>query len=267
MVHNRQMATLDAILDSTRRELPALRARTPELERAAANRRRPPDFALALRRPTVALIAEVKRRSPSAGAINESLDPATLARGYAAGGAAAISVLTDRAFFGGSMADLDAVVAAVAAPVLRKDFILDESQVLEARAAGAAAVLLIVRALEQAVLRRLLNFTVTCGLTPLVEIHNAAEVARALDAGATVIGVNARDLDDFSIDTQAAWRLLKTIPSDCIAIAESGMVTVADVSAAGDAGADAVLIGSALAKAADPVGRAGELSGILRRVR
>ena len=177
------MATLDAILDSTRRELPALRARTPELERAAASRRRPPDFALALRRPTVALIAEVKRRSPSAGAINESLDPATLARGYAAGGAAAISVLTDQAFFGGSMADLDAVVAAVAAPVLRKDFILDESQVLEARAAGAAAVLLIVRALEQAVLRRLLNFTVTCGLTPLVEIHNAAEVARALDAG------------------------------------------------------------------------------------
>lgn len=261
------MPNLEAILDATRRGLPALRACRSELERAAADRRRPPDFALALRRPTVALIAEVKRRSPSAGVINESLDPATLARGYAAGGAAAISVLTDQAFFGGSMADLDAVVASVPTPVLRKDFILDESQVLEARAAGAAAVLLIVRALDQAELRRLLMFSVGCGLTPLVETHNANDVARALDAGATVIGVNARDLDDFSIDTSAAWRLLRTIPADRIAIAESGMATVDDVTAAAEAGADAVLIGSALAKAGDPVGHARELSGVSRRVR
>lgn len=261
------MPKLDAILESTRRGLPALRTRVPALERAAADRPRPPDFALALRGARVALIAEVKRRSPSAGAINQSLDPALLARSYQDGGAAAISVLTDEAFFGGSMADLDAVVAAVGVPVLRKDFILDESQILEARAAGAAAVLLIVRALDQATLSRLLAFTVAAGLTPLVETHNANEIARALDAGATVIGVNARDLDDFSIDTSAAWRLLGSVPPDGIAIAESGMATVADVAAAAAAGADAVLIGSALARASSPIERATELTGVQRRAR
>jgi indole-3-glycerol phosphate synthase len=261
------MLSLSAILESTRRGIPAIRSRMSELERAAANRRAAPDLALALRRPAVALIAEVKRRSPSAGAINESLDPATLARGYVAGGAAAISVLTDQAFFGGSMADLATVIASVATPVLRKDFILDESQVLEARAAGAAAVLLIVRALDPAGLRRLLGFSVACGLTPLVETHDAHDLARALDAGASVIGVNARDLDDFSIDAPAAWRLLATIPGDRIAVAESGMATIADVAAAAEAGADAVLIGSALASAGDPIGCARELSGVSRRGR
>jgi indole-3-glycerol phosphate synthase len=238
-----------------------------ELERAAADRPLPPDFGRALRRSSVALIAEVKRRSPSAGAINESLDPVTLARGYAAGDAAAISVLTDREFFGGSMADLDAVISSVEVPVLRKDFILDESQVIEARAAGAAAVLLIVRALHQTELRRLLNFATSCGLTPLVETHTADEVARALDVGAMVVGVNARDLDSFSVDTAATWRLLATIPSQCIAVAESGMATVADVAAASDAGADAALIGSALAKSGDPAGKARDLGGVPRRGR
>lgn len=261
------MPSLDTILEATRRGIPALRARLPELERAAADQPAPPDFSLALRRPAVALIAEVKRRSPSVGAINELLDPATLARRYAAGGAAAISVLTDQAFFGGSMADLDAVIAAMETPVLRKDFILDESQLLEARAAGAAAVLLIVRALDRMALRRLLSYSVGCGLAVLVETHTADEVARALDAGAIVIGVNARDLDDFSIDTSGAWRLLSTIPADRIAVAESGMATIADVRAAAEAGADAVLIGSALARSADPAARARELSGVPRRGR
>jgi indole-3-glycerol phosphate synthase len=261
------MPSLDAILDATRRGLPAVRARLPELERAAARRPRPPDFASALRRPAIALIAEVKRRSPSVGTINEALDPVALARGYAAGGAAAISVLTDQEFFGGSMADLGAVLGSVDVPVLRKDFILDESQILEARAAGAAAVLLIVRALADAELRRLLAFAVDCGLTPLVETHNADEIVRALDVGATVIGINARDLDTFSIDTAAAWRLLAGVPSHCIAVAESGMATVADVAAASAAGADAVLIGSALARAADPLGLADDLSSVPRRGR
>ena len=261
------MPSLDAILDATRRSLPAVRARLPELERAAGKRPAPPDFALALRRPAIALIAEVKRRSPSIGAINEGLDPVLLARGYAAGGAAAISVLTDREFFGGSMADLGAVLAAVDVPVLRKDFILDESQIVEARAAGAAAVLLIVRALPQAELRRLLAFAVGCGLTPLVETHNADEIVRALDVGATVIGINARDLDTFAIDPAAAWRLLASIPPHCIAVAESGMATVADVTAASTGGADAVLIGSALARSNDPAGQARDLSGIPRRGR
>jgi indole-3-glycerol phosphate synthase len=261
------MPSLNAILDSTRRGLPAVRARLPELERAAAEQPEPPDFAQALRRPAVALIAEVKRRSPSVGAINEALDPVVLARGYAAGGAAAISVLTDLEFFGGSMADLGAVQGSVDVPVLRKDFILDESQILEARAAGAAAVLLIVRALEDAELRRLLAFAEGCGLTSLVETHNADEIVRALDVGATVIGINARDLDTFSIDTAAAWRLLASIPPHCIAVAESGMATVADVATASAAGADAVLIGSALARSKDPAAQARVLSGVPRHGR
>lgn len=261
------MRTLDAILNSTRTGLPALQARQAELHRRAADRPSPPDFATALRRRNVALIAEVKRRSPSAGAINEGLDPAVLAGAYENGGAAAISVLTDTAFFGGSMADLDSVVATVRVPVIRKDFILDESQVVEARAAGAAAVLLIVRVLEQPVLQRLLEFARSSGLEALVETHNATEVRRAVDAGARVIGVNARDLDTFTINTVEAWRLIEHVPADCIAVAESGMASAADVSAAAHAGADAVLIGSALARAGDPVTEARRLSGILRRGR
>jgi indole-3-glycerol phosphate synthase len=139
--------------------------------------------------------------------------------------------------------------------------------VLEARAAGAAAVLLIVRALDQSRLQQLTEFAVSCGLTPLVEAHDAGEVARALDAGGAVIGVNARDLDDFSIGTAAAWRMIRTIPPNCVAVAESGMATVDDVTAAAIAGADAVLIGSALARAANPVDRARQLSGVVRRGR
>lgn len=261
------MPILDDILYATRAGLPEVRARRPALERAAADRALPPSFTAALRGETVKLIAEVKRRSPSAGAINEGLNPVTLAAAYARGGAAAISVLTDQRFFGGSMADLEGVVAAVPAPVLRKDFILDEVQLLEARAAGAAAALLIVRALDQPSLVRLHKFAVGIGLTPLVETHNTLEIARAIDAGALVIGVNARDLDTFEIDTLGAWRLLLGIPPECIAVAESGMATVDDVTAAAAAGADAVLVGSALAAAGEPLVQARLLSGVRRRAR
>ncbi len=165
------MPTLEAILNATIATLPTLRARRPELERAAIDRPPPPAFFPALRGASVALIAEVKRRSPSVGAINESLDPVTLATAYSAGGASAISVLTDREFFGGSMADLEAVVAAVPTPVLRKDFILDGVQLLEARAAGASAALLIVRALDHGELVRLIEFALNLDMTPLVEAH------------------------------------------------------------------------------------------------
>lgn len=261
------MPTLDAILDSTRRGLPALRLRRSALERAAADRPHPPDFAAALRCPAVAVIAEVKRRSPSAGPINPTLDPVVLARAYLSGGAAAVSVLTDGPFFGGALADLEAVTGAVPAPVLRKDFILDECQVLEARASGAAAVLLIVRALEPARLPQLCDFALACGLTPLVEVHDARERTRALDTAAPTIGVNARNLDDFSVDVAGALRLIATIPADRVAVAESGLATVDDVAAAAAAGADAVLIGSALARAADPAGQVRALSGVARRGR
>lgn len=261
------MPTLQQILDATRATLPDLRPGRAALERAAAARAAAPSFVTGLRRSKVGLIAEVKRRSPSAGAINEGLDPVELAGAYAAGGAAAISVLTDGPFFGGSITDLEAVVSAVTVPVLRKDFILDELQLLQARAAGASAALLIVRALEQSVLVRLHRFATEIGLTALVETHNRDEIGRAADAGASVIGVNARDLDTFAVDTGKAWQLLALVPPACIAVAESGMASRADVEAAATAGADAVLIGSALARTGDPVALAHTLSEVTRRAR
>jgi indole-3-glycerol phosphate synthase len=244
--------TLEQILVSTRGQLPALHARRAAVEREAARAPSPASLGAALRRDDVAVIAEVKRRSPSAGAIRADLDPAGRAERYARCGAAAVSVLTDEPFFGGSMDDLRAVVARVAVPVLRKDFILDELQILEARAAGAAAVLLIVRVLPVPRLAALLREAAACGLDALVEVHGAGEVARALEAGATILGVNSRDLDTFRIDSRAAWEILRALPRDVVAVAESGMRGEADVEAAVAAGADAVLIGTALSAAADP---------------
>jgi indole-3-glycerol phosphate synthase len=249
------MATsLDQILASTRAGLPALAARRRELEVRAASQPVPPSLASALRGRALALIAEVKRRSPSAGSICEELDPVARAATYARAGAAALSVLTDTAYFGGSVADLEAVAAAVPVPVLRKDFILSEDQLLEARAAGASGALLIVRALAPARLRDLLAFAGQLGLDALVEAHTASEVRGALDAGATVVGVNSRDLDTFRIDVHAAWRLLALVPAPVLAVAESGIETVADAAAARDAGADAVLVGTALSRALQPAG-------------
>jgi indole-3-glycerol phosphate synthase len=259
--------TLDQILTTTRDGLADLRARRAAVEQAAAAARRPPSFAAALRRERVAVIAEVKRRSPSAGSIREDLDPADRAERYARHGAAAISVLTDGPFFGGSLDDLRVAAARTTVPVLRKDFILDELQVLEARAAGAAAVLLIVRALNQPRLATLLASSAQAGLDALVEVHTPDELARALDAGAAILGVNSRDLDTFRIDTAAAWTVLRSVPPRCVAVAESGMATVADVEAAAMAGADAVLIGTALSSAADPDALLGRLSAVTRRGR
>ncbi len=259
--------TLDQILATTRAGLPALAERRRALEAAALAAPAPGPFAAALRRPTVALIAEVKRRSPSAGAINEGLDPVARARGYAAAGAAAISVLTDGPYFGGSLADLAAVARAVPVPCIRKDFILAEEQVLEARAAGAAAILLIVRALEAARLAALLRFAAGLGLGALVEVHDAAELDVALASGAEVVGVNSRDLATFRIDVAAAWALLGRVPADRVAVAESGMASAADVARAAEAGADAVLVGTALSAAPDPDALAAALAALPRRGR
>jgi indole-3-glycerol phosphate synthase len=261
------MPVLDTIIATTRATLPGLQARRGDLERAAAAAGPVPSFLHALRRPTVALIAEVKRRSPSAGAINAGLDPATLAQAYAAGGAAAISVLTDGPFFGGTLADLEAVTRAVVVPALRKDFILDHCQLLEARAVGASAVLLIARVLDDATLRMLRESAENLGLGVLVETHTADEITRAIDAGAEVIGVNARDLDDFSINREAAWELLSGVPSGLVAVAESGMASPEDVAVAAAAGADAVLIGGALAAHGAPESAARGMAGIARHGR
>lgn len=259
--------TLDQILASTRLELPELSRRRSALEREAAARPEPPSLRAALRGERVRVVAEVKRRSPSAGVIREDLRPDERAALYAAQGAAAISVLTDGPHFGGSVADLRAAASRVTIPVLRKDFILDELQIVEARAAGAAAVLLIVRALSPDRLHALLASARSAGLDALVEVHTAAELTRAVDAGADIVGVNSRDLDTFRVDPAAAWELLGAVPGQVVAIAESGMRDQADVERAAAAGADAVLVGTALSAAADPGPLLRRLAGVPRHAR
>jgi indole-3-glycerol phosphate synthase len=256
--------TLDRILASTRQSLTDLHAHREEVEREAALARRRPGLLAHWDPAKLALVAEVKRRSPSAGAIREDLDPVAHAGRYWAAGAAAISVLTDGPFFGGSLGDLAAVAAAVPAPLLRKDFILEELQIAEARAAGASAVLLIVRALGAVRLRELLAAARDWELDTLVEVHDAEELAIALDTDATVIGVNSRNLDSFEIDIARAWELLSRIPASRVAIAESGMATVADAQRAAVAGADGVLMGTALSAAPDPTGLARQVQAIRR---
>lgn len=259
--------TLAQILETTRAGLGELRARGAQLERAAAATPLPPSFRRAFGGDRVALVAEVKRRSPSAGVIRDDLDPGERADCYARHGAAAVSVLTDRPFFGGSIGDLEAVAGRVSIPILRKDFILDEAQILEARGAGSSAVLLIVRALAASRLRELLDFAAATGLDALVEVHTRAELDQALSAGGQILGVNSRDLDTFRIDVTAAWALLAEVPRECVALAESGMTTAADVEHAAAAGADGVLIGTALSAAADPGAQVRAFAQVRRRGR
>ena len=204
------------------------------------------------RAPDVAVIAEVKRASPSKGALASIPDPAALAGEYAAGGAAAISVLTEQRRFGGSLADLVSVRLAVDIPVLRKDFIVTAYQLFEARAAGADLALLIVAALSDCELVCLIERATSIGLTPLVEVHTADEVTRAVDAGATVIGVNARNLQTLEVDPGAFARLAPLIPDGIVRIAESGVRGPHDVIELAQAGADVVLVGEALVTGRDP---------------
>ena len=233
------------------------------LERAATDAPGP-SFRDALARGTVAVIAEVKRRSPSRGEINAAMSASGQAVAYERGGAAAISVLTEPRHFGGSLDDLRAVRAAVGLPVLRKDFLVDEVQLLEARAAGASAALLIARALPPAALSRLASAARALGVEPLVEIRDEAELDRALACDARVIGVNHRDLETLAIDPAVGDRLLPRVPSSCIAIAESGVRSAADVARAARAGADAVLVGSALSGSSDPAGAVRALASVQR---
>jgi indole-3-glycerol phosphate synthase len=221
------------------------------IERAAATR--PALDALAvLRAPGVGVIAEVKRRSPSKGALASIDDPASLAAQYQAGGARVISVLTEGRRFGGSLDDLDAVRAAVRVPVLRKDFVVGSYQVHEARAHGADAVLLIVAALEQNALIGLRERVESLGMTALVEVHTEEEASRALDAGARVIGVNARDLHTLDVDRSTFERIAPGLPSHVVKIAESGVRGPLDLIEYAAAGADAVLVGVSLVTGADP---------------
>lgn len=256
---------LASIVATKQREIEALRPRRPELERAALAAPAPRDFAGALRGGGhVAVIAECKRRSPGAGEILPELDPATLTRSYEAGGASGVSVLTDRTHFGGGLEDLAVVREATTIPVLRKDFTLDPLQVLEARAGGADAVLLIVRILEDGAMASLLALARDLGMAALVEAHDAAELERALGAGAQVVGINNRDLATFATDLDTTLRLAARVPAGVVVVSESGIRTAADVARVARAGADAVLVGETLLRARDPGAAVGELAGVLR---
>ena len=221
-----------------------------------------PSFRDALQQRTVSVIAELKRRSPSKGAINPGLDAASRAQCYAESGAAAISVLTEPDRFGGSTSDLSVVAAAVSVPVLRKDFIVASVQLYEARARGASAALLIVRALPPAALGELHSIGSLIGLDLLVEVRDEVELAVALDVGAAIIGVNNRNLETLLVDPGTVGRIIPLIPRGIAAVAESGMTSRVDVQHAGNAGADAVLIGSAVSAAADPGAAVRSLIGI-----
>ena len=211
----------------------------------------PRDFAAALRRETVALIAEVKKASPSKGVLIEDFHPVRIAKAYADNGAAAISVLTDARFFQGSLDYLKAIRAAVDVPLLRKEFVIDPYQVIEARAAGADAVLLIVAALADTQLVDLHDLIVAQRMTPLVEVHNEDELKRALKIGAAVIGINNRDLKTFHVDLATTARLAKQIPDHVTLVAESGIMSADNVREMGRLGAHAVLVGESLVKSGD----------------
>lgn len=248
------MSVLDDIIAGVRIDLDERMASTSldELKAAAARRPEPRDAESILREPGVGVIAEVKRASPSRGALADIDDPAALARDYEAGGARCISVLTEPRRFGGSLDDLRAVRCAVDVPVLRKDFIVTSYQLWEARAYGSDLVLLIVAALEQNALVSLIERTRSLGMTPLVEVHDDDEVSRALDAGASIIGVNARDLRTLEVDRDTFARLAPSIPDSVVRIAESGVRDPRDLIAYAEVGADAVLVGESLATSADP---------------
>ena len=224
----------------------------PDLIEAVAGAAPALDPLPALRAPGLAVIAEVKRASPSKGALAAIPDPADLAARYAAGGAAAISVLTEQRRFGGSLADLVAVRAAVPTPLLRKDFVVTEYQLWEGRAAGADLALLIVAALSQAQLTGFLALGAELGLTCLVEAHTAEEVRRALDAGAALIGVNNRDLKTLEVDLSHFEELAELVGDRAVKVAESGILSVADAARMRAAGADAVLVGELLVRSGDP---------------
>jgi len=253
---------LARLVDEARAEVEARRAAMPaaHLERLAAALPPPRDLTAALRGPRLAIIAEMKARTPIMGRLSEDYDPGRLAACYAAAGAAALSVLCQETSFGGRPEHLAAARAVTALPVMRKDFVVDEHQVLEARAYGGDAVLLIAAALEPARLSALLALTRSLGMEALVETHSEPEVRAALEAGARVVGVNHRDLATFRVDVGLTERLRPLVPADVVYVAESGIHTAADAERMRRAGADAILVGEALMRAADPAAKLRELA-------
>ena len=259
--------TLGRIVGETRDRVAALRGHRFALEAAVRTAPPPPSFLDALSGGDVSVIAEVKRRSPSKGAINTTIDAAGQARAYRKGGARAISVLTEGAHFGGSAEDLEEIRAAVGIPLLKKDFHIDPLQVLEARALRASALLLIARAVSPATLVELAALARDVGTEPLVEVRDERELESALTAGARVIGVNARNLETLVMDPAVCERLLPQIPASITAVYESGVKERGDVERAATLGADAVLVGSAVSAASDAVAAVRALTGVTREAR
>ncbi|HXY31864.1 MAG TPA: indole-3-glycerol phosphate synthase TrpC [Gemmatimonadaceae bacterium] len=257
---------LGQIIAAARQRLASMPSRDRRaVERRATDQAAPPSFAAALADgPEVAVIAEVKRRSPSRGDIRPGLAADDQARRYAEGGARAISVLTEESHFGGSLADLESVSRAVPLPVLRKDFTIDPFHLLEARGYGASAVLLIARALSPTQLATLYRAAGQLNLECVVEVRSEAELELALQLSPGLIGVNSRDLETLEVDHGVRAHLLSRIPAGVVAIAESGVSSADDVRAAAAFGADAVLVGSSLSAAADPSAAVRELTGVRR---
>lgn len=245
---------LDKIVATKWTEIAAARAALPESELRAQLADAPPvrNFFAALEGPgDIRLIAEIKKASPSVGLIRADFDPVSIARIYQQHGAACLSVLTDESYFQGSLQYLRAVRAAVDLPLLRKDFILDTYQLLEARVAGADAVLLIAECLDDCNLRKLHNESIELGLTPLVELYEPTNLPRVLEAGATLIGVNNRNLHTFEVDLEHTLRLRKQVPDECLLVGESGIRTRSDVLRLQAAGVDAMLVGETLMREPD----------------
>lgn len=259
-------SVLDRILAHKLEEVARAQRSRPLARLLAESDAQPPplDLVTALQRDTIALIAECKQASPSKGRLSDNYDPVRLASTYAAHGAAAISVLTDARFFQGSLRDLAAVRAAVDLPLLCKEFVLDEWQVHAARAGGADAVLLIVAALDDARLADLHNSIHSLGMTPLVEVHNEAEMERALALRPLLIGVNNRDLKTFNVDLDTTARLARQVPAGTLLVAESGIANRADVRRMGELGAHAVLVGETLMLAQNVADSVRSLSGVRR---
>jgi indole-3-glycerol phosphate synthase len=253
---------LERILNLKRLRIEAAKEAVPpeQIVEQAENAPAPRDFKAALLSDGLSIIAEIKRASPSKGVLVETLDVEQLARRYEQGGASAISVLTEEDFFAGSLNDLRRVKQVTDRPILRKDFIVDPYQVWESRAAGADAILLIASALDLKPLRQLLLLARDLNLTALVEVHGVAELGKAMDAGADVVGVNSRNLKDFGLDLQIPLSLAEVIPPGIVKVAESGVSTRDEVVLIKKAGYDAVLIGQALVQAKDPVEKLKELT-------
>jgi len=248
------VSVLDEILEGVRADLAARQRIVPleQLKEAASGQPSPRDALAALGGDDVAVIAEVKRASPSKGALAAIADPATLAMDYEAGGARVISVLTEPRRFGGCLEDLAAVREAVGVPLLRKDFVISSYQLWEARSRGADMVLLIVAALEQNALVSLVERAVSIGMVPLVEVHTEAELDRAVESGARIIGVNTRNLATLKVDRGVFGRIAPRIPDGIVKVAESGVRGPHDLLAYAAAGADAVLVGESLVTGKDP---------------